>query len=89
MNKDDRKQLSAILAAIENAKSELAAQQDLISELAESEREKFDNMSEGLQNGEKGQAISEAADALENAKDACDSAVQSAEECFDALNGIE
>lgn len=50
----------AVLNAVEDAKS-------VFQEIADEEREKFDNMPEGLQQGDKAQAMEEAADALENA----------------------
>jgi hypothetical protein len=50
-----------------------------VNTLADEEREKFDNMPEGLQAGDKGQAIQEAADTLESAVSDMD----------DAINGVE
>ena len=58
MNKQDRKNLSAIIETLETAHSSL-------EEMAEAEREKYDNMPEGLQESERGQAIDEAATSLE------------------------
>jgi hypothetical protein len=49
--------------------------------MSDEEREKFDNMPEGLQQGERGQSIEEAADALE-------SAVSSIEEALDHLSSF-
>lgn len=59
MNKDTRKQLSVLI-------DELTSLQARVQELGEAEREKYDNMSEGLQCIERGQAISTAADTLED-----------------------
>ena len=57
-----------------------------IGEMASDERDKFDNMSEGLQNSEKGQAIADAADALESAEsDIADLSDMDAEEIADAI----
>ena len=50
----------AVLNAVEAAKS-------VFEEMAEEEREKFDNLPEGFQNGDRGAAMEEAADALESA----------------------
>ena len=58
MNKEDRKSLRHIVELLEEALSGL-------EEMAETEGEKFDNMPEGLQEGERGQAIYEAAECLE------------------------
>lgn len=60
MNKVRRKVLEDAISKIEEA-------QELISSIAEEERECFDNMPEGLQEGERGQSISDNADDLENA----------------------
>jgi hypothetical protein len=75
MNGTDRKTLAKILQDLGSAKTALDS-------LAEDEREKFDNMSEGLQQAENGQKLSEAADALESARDSLDEAISS-------LEGIE
>ena len=59
MNKQRRKWLEDVISKIEEAQSE-------IQSMAEEERESFDNMPEGLQEGERGQLISENADDLES-----------------------
>lgn len=75
MNSAQRKRVDVI---IESAKSSIermkergaAIANDAATELesiAEEERDKFDNLTEGLQATERGQAISEAADTLESA----------------------
>ena len=58
MNKQRRKWLEDVIAKIEAAQSE-------VQNIAEEERESFDNIPEGLQEGERGQTISENADDLE------------------------
>lgn len=68
MNKEDRK-------AVERIVGELNSLKDEIEELRSQEQDKFDNMSEGLQAGDTGQAIEAAATALENAHSAIDEAV--------------
>ena len=50
----------AVLNAVDEAKT-------VFEQIAEEEREKFDNMPEGLQQGDRAQAMEEAADALESA----------------------
>lgn len=60
MNAERRKRLGQIATAIGDARLDLEA-------IVEEEREAFDNMPEGLQESEKGQAMSEAADTLEEA----------------------
>ena len=58
MNKARRKWLEDVIGKIEEAQQEIAS-------IAEEERECFDNMPEGLQEGERGQSISDNADSLE------------------------
>lgn len=60
MNKARRKWLEEVIEKIEEAQQEIAS-------IAEEERECFDNMPEGLQEGERGQSISDNADSLEEA----------------------
>lgn len=52
MNKQDKKQLQEAINLLENAKS-------ILQTLADAEQEKFDNLSEGLQQSEKGQKFEE------------------------------
>lgn len=65
MNKDRRKQIDAIFSALEDLKSQ-------IETIASEERDAFDNMPEGLQQGDKGQAAEAAADALDEAANGID-----------------
>jgi uncharacterized protein YukE len=74
MNAAGRKLIAKWAAALDDIKGE-------IEELASEEREKFDNLSEGLQQAERGQAIEAAADAL-------DTAQSTAEEICDALDEL-
>lgn len=69
MNKNDRKQLARAIGFLEEAKA-------IIDELAPAERDKYDNMSESLQSGERGEAIGQAADALESAQSSIDEALE-------------
>lgn len=62
MNKQQRKNLSDML-------DEIAGYVSTLEEMAEEEQEKYDNMPEGLQDSERGQAIQEAADNLQQAAD--------------------
>jgi len=75
MNAAQRKQLEKVLSLIEDAKAQC-------EEMAEAEREKFDNLSEGLQQSEKGETIEAAADALENAVSHLEDAYGSIEEAI-------
>lgn len=49
-----------------NIEAALSNLESVVNDLASEERDKFDNMSEGLQASETGQRIEEAADTLEN-----------------------
>ena len=62
MNKQQRKKLSDML-------DEIAGYVSTLEEMAEEEQEKYDNLPEGLQDSERGQAIQEAADNLQQAAD--------------------
>ncbi len=62
MNKQQRKKLSDMLDEIEGYVSTL-------EEMSNEEQEKYDNMPEGLQDTERGQAIQDAADNLQQAAD--------------------
>ena len=60
MNKQQREQLNALYSEVESIKDKLKA-------VASDEREKYDNLNEGLQASERGQAMEAAADALDSA----------------------
>lgn len=75
MNDQGRKQIAKWKSALEDIKGE-------VETLAEEEREKFDNLSEGLQQAERGQALETAADNL-------DSIVESMDELIGKLDEVE
>ncbi len=66
MNNDARKNIAAQIATMEQVIADIEGFRD-------DEQEKYDNMPEGLQSGEKGEAMQSAIDAFE-------SAISSAEE---------
>jgi len=76
MNKQRRKWLEDVIAKIEEAQSE-------VQNIAEEERESFDNMPEGLQEGERGQQISENADDLEGVDSDFDSILETLNEILE------
>ena len=57
MNRKDRKELERAFSLVEQAR-------EIIDTLGEAEQEKFDNLSEGLQEAERGQKLQENADSL-------------------------
>lgn len=87
MNATDRKKANAIISQIEALKAQAEALAGELRELADAEQEKFDNMPEGLQGGDRGQAMEEAAGNLSSAADALESG--SLEEALEALGQIE
>ena len=87
MNAADRKQVAEIVAKLEDLKAQAEEQGGVLRELADAEREKFDNMSDGLQQSEQGQAIEQAADNLEEAADSAEAG--SVDEALEALGNIE
>ena len=87
MNATDRKKANAIISQIEALKAQADALAGELRELADAEQEKFDNMPEGLQGGDRGQAMEEAAGNLSSAADALESG--SLEEALEALGQIE
>jgi prefoldin subunit 5 len=86
MNAQQRKAIGEIHAKVAELLSGLETLQSQIEDQASDEREKFDNMTEGLQAGERGQAIEASADKLESASSAVESAVSSLEEALEALD---
>lgn len=80
MNNQQRKQLASALAKLGDVVAALEEAQGVVEQLAEDEREKYDNMPESLQQGEKGQAINDAADTLDEIKDSLITALEALEE---------
>lgn len=58
MNKENRKELEKAAALIEDAR-------EIVERIKDDEQEKFDNLSEGLQQSEKGQKFEETVSALD------------------------
>lgn len=74
MNAQGRKEIAKYIATLEEIKDKLESMQ-------EDEQDKFDNMPEGLQESERGEAMQEAIDAIETACGSLDDAI-------DTLQGI-
>lgn len=87
MNAADRKEVATILGELEDLKAKIETQGERLRELADAEQEKFDNMPEGLQQGDAGQAIETAAGALGEAADAAEQG--NAAEAIEALGQLE
>jgi len=84
MNAQDRKTVSSLISQLEELQSKFENIKSEVEELANAEQEKFDNMTENLQQTEKGQAIESAASTLNDAANS-----DNIEEMMDALNNIE
>lgn len=73
MNKATRAEIADLMAKLEDIKID-------IENLQSEERDKFDNMPEGLQQSDNGQKCEAAADALETAVSSLEDAIGSLEE---------
>ena len=85
MNKARRKDIEALVASLENIKETLTNAAQLAEPIRDEEQESFDNLSEGLQQSEKGTTIEEAASALDSAVSALESAIDSLDEAITLL----
>lgn len=79
MTKQDRKELELRILEVEKARDILSAQKESIEQLRDEQQEKFDNLSEGLQQSEMGSRLEDAVNKL-------DEALQSAETAEDNAN---
>lgn len=73
MNAQKRKQIKQALELIEKAK-------EIIESTWEAEQESYDNMPEGLQDSERGQAMYDAIDVMETAVSNCEEIADSLSE---------
>jgi prefoldin subunit 5 len=85
MNAKDRKEATALVERLRKLMSDLDEIKPEVETLAEEEQSKFDNMTEGLQQGERGQRISENADNLSTASSSLESAYSEIESAIDGL----
>ena len=74
MNKQDRKELERALELIEESKL-------IVENIRDTEQEKFDNLSEGLHQTERGQKFEETASSLEDV-------ISKLEEAMDGINTV-
>jgi hypothetical protein len=80
--------VSQSIAAAEDADGLRAAAEEL-RELGNEQREKFDNMPEGLQQGDTGQTLEQQADDCESAADEIDAAADTLGEALEAIDTAE
>ena len=86
MNAADRKTLRAILDTLHDLRSKMADATPDLDTLATAEREKVENMPEGLRYSDKGEEMDEKCTALEDAYSTIESALNEIE---DALSGLD
>lgn len=73
MNKKQRERLERAASLISEAK-------EIIEQIRDEEQEKFENLSEGLQASEKGQALEENSSSLDGANDELSNVLETIEE---------
>lgn len=89
MNAQDRKALNKLSEEIKLLIGKLDDCKGELETIKDGEREKFDNLSEGLQQAERGQAIEQAADALEELFSTFEEALGNLETLTDGLDNLE
>jgi len=72
VNKDRRKRLDEATSLIQNIKEDFEKAKGLIEDVAGEEQDSYDNLSEGLQQADRGQAMEAAASALSDAHSTMD-----------------
>jgi hypothetical protein len=88
MNKEQRKHIEVIVLAIERLATSVEPFTSELSDMQIEEQEKFDNMTEGLQQSERGQAIEASAEVLLEAAEKCQEAFDALEEASALLGGV-
>lgn len=83
------KEVEIIKDALENASSLLSEGSSSIGDLETEERDCFDNLPEGLQMSEKGEAMEMAADNLETARDYIDDAESDTDDVISELEDYD
>lgn len=76
MNKQRRAEIEKAIALLDQAK-------DILESCASDEREGYENLSEGLQQAERGQAMETASDALDEAVSNVEDAMSKAQEAIE------
>lgn len=87
MNKAQREEVAKLVGQLADLKSQAETIGQALGDLASDEQGKFDNMPEGLQQSDNGQAIETAAQTLSEAADFAESGDIGA--AIDALEGLE
>jgi prefoldin subunit 5 len=86
MNNDRRKALAKLADAIDAARASLEEIRDEIDNLKSEEDDGFNNLPEGLQQAERGQAMEAAAEQMQTAYDLLDGVSGELQDAIDAIN---
>jgi exonuclease VII small subunit len=90
MNATQRKTLNEYISKLENIQADLQVIRDEIDQMKDTEQEKYDNMPESFQDGEKGEKLQQVIDYLEESVNAFESANDSITEMKDGIeNAIQ
>ena len=87
MNAKDRKAVAAMLSKLEGMKAEMEELSSKLTTIAEAAQESYDNMSEKVQESDRGTAMADAAQYVADAANACDSG--NVDDALDALGNLE
>lgn len=85
MNRNDRKQIRNIYEVLSVSLEDIKNQLSTLEEMRDEEESKFDNMPEGLQESERGEAIQEAIDKLSEVVDMLESVASDLEDACNEL----
>tara|TARA_R110002126_G_scaffold57702_11_gene152902 strand:+ start:1616 stop:1891 length:276 start_codon:yes stop_codon:yes gene_type:complete len=86
MNQDRRKEIESAIYEIRTALDSADNARSILRDLQEQEQEAFDNMPEGLQQADRGQAMEQIAQDMDSAIDAIESAIGEIESELDNIN---
>lgn len=85
MNRDRRKKLAIALDNINNAREALKEAFDLIGTCKDEEETSFDNLPQGIQDGDRGCIMQDAIDNMTDAYDTLDDILSSMDDLMDAI----
>ena len=89
MNATQRKLIARLIPSIEQALALIEPMAEELSTMQQEEQEKFDNLSDGLRQSERGQKIEEGANQLQECADKVQEAVDGLNEVASILGSIE
>lgn len=89
MNKERRKAVANAIAKLHDLKEDLESITTEIADAHDGEQEAYDNLPEGLQQGEKGEAMSAAVTALEEATEKLETMTEDLDDAVTSLEEIE